>query len=513
VDANLTLLIISALTAGAIVLQLLRIRPPELISHLVAPVSVLGIAGGAYLSVPQSAGFIAFVACGLLMLVPLYSAWPMSRALAAQRFERARVFAWLAVVLNPIAPRRRTLKTIALLEAIDQGRMSASELDPRSLGKHERGVYVQALRAEGRYDEIIEFCRSLPAAERARDLGLSAHEVRALGEVGRYDEMVELAKNIQERPGALQVNGDVRMMALALLGQVELSGHFAALRRRFLGEPIIELWRATALAAAGDPRAVERFEALASSTHDGLRRAARARLTHPVAVVDLSTLPSAQAYVDEVRAEVASAAGMDATGGRVIATRLIMAAITAMYCLQIPGGVTDTRNLVELGALIVPPVPGFDEPWRLVTAALLHLGFAHFAMNMLGLWILGRRIEGALGSVRLGVVFLGTAVLGNEAAVLLMAGPAVVVGASGGVLGLLGALVGIVLNRRRRGSTRYLDGVLREVAGIAITQVAFDLVMPNIGTTVHIGGFIAGIVLGFLLMPGEREAELKTSSR
>ncbi len=507
-DTNFVLLILSVLMAFATLVQLVRLRPPEVLSHLAAPVIVLGVAGVAHTLQPASAGYIAGAACGLLLLVPAYTAQPVGRALIAQRFKRARAFSWVAAVLNPIAPRFRALRVISLLEAIEAGRVRAADLDARDTSPRMRGVYIHALRSENRYAEIVDYCRSVAAAERDRDLGLLAHEVRALGETGRYEEMIALASAIAHKPSASHVNADVRLIALAFLGQTQLTDHFAALRVGVLSAPVVSLWQATARAAAGDAGATAAFEALASSGHAGVRKGVQHRLAQPLTKLELDALPSARAYIDEVAAEEASSAGLLPGPTRVIATPIVMALLALAFCAQIPGGTTDIENLVALGGLVVPSIEGFDQPWRLLSAAFLHYGATHLVLNLLGLWALGRRIEGALGGFKLALLFIGTAILGNLAARLWMSSLGVVVGASGGVMGLLGALVAIVLYRRRQRRTRYLTGALREVGVIVVMQAAFDFVMPNVGTLVHVAGFVAGVGLGFLLVPTEKRAAL-----
>jgi rhomboid protease GluP len=504
-DTNLVFLLMSAVMASATLAQIARIRPPEALSYAVAPALVLSVAAVGYLLRPGSAGYAAAAALVIFMVLPGYAALPVGRAIMTQRFKRARVFAWIAAVLNPTAPRRRALRTISQLEAIEAGRLHAADLDARDMTPPMRSIYPHALRAEARYADIVAYVRSLPAAERERDLGLLGHEVRALGEVGRYEEMIALARSIAQQPGALHFIADVRMMALAFLGQTQLVEHLTAQREAVLGRSIAAFWRATARAVAGDPSSRASFEALAA-TGASVRKAAQHRLAQPPPAVDLDAVPSARAFIEEITAEEASSAGLRPGKHRLVATSIWIALLCAAFGAQVPGGTTDVMNLVELGALVVPATEGYDQPWRLLSAAFLHYGATHLVLNLLGFWALGRRIEGALGGWKLSLLFLGSALLGNLAALFWMSSPGVVVGASGGVLGLLGALVAIVLYRRRQRRTRYLTGVLREVGAVVLMQAVFDFLMPNIGTLVHVAGFAGGVVLGFLLIPAEKRA-------
>jgi rhomboid protease GluP len=126
-------------------------------------------------------------------------------------------------------------------------------------------------------------------------------------------------------------------------------------------------------------------------------------------------------------------------------------------------------------------------------------------MNALGLWVLGRPVESILGPQRMFIVYVASALTGNVAAQQLLTGPAVLVGASGGVMGLLGALLAITLRRFRTAKTRFLRAHLWNWLVVIAIQVFFDLSMPAVSSTAHIGGFAAGLLLG-LLLSAERSA-------
>jgi membrane associated rhomboid family serine protease len=78
--------------------------------------------------------------------------------------------------------------------------------------------------------------------------------------------------------------------------------------------------------------------------------------------------------------------------------------------------------------------------WQLVTYSLLHGGFWHVVLNGLGIWMFGGDVERVLGS-RGFLRYFVICVIGGALAVvvggLLTEGRAQVIGASGGVLGLV----------------------------------------------------------------------------
>jgi hypothetical protein len=79
------------------------------------------------------------------------------------------------------------------------------------------------------------------------------------------------------------------------------------------------------------------------------------------------------------------------------------------------------------------------EYYRLVTAAFLHGGLLHLALNMFALASLGPVLESALGRSRFLALYLLSALGGSTLSFLLAAPNTVGVGASGAIFGLFGA--------------------------------------------------------------------------
>jgi len=97
-----------------------------------------------------------------------------------------------------------------------------------------------------------------------------------------------------------------------------------------------------------------------------------------------------------------------------------------------------------------PQIPHF-ELWQVLTYGFLHGNIWHLAFNMLGLWMLGRDVERALGSRRYLQYYLSCVVTAALAQLAVMsltnAPPYPTVGASGGVFGVLLAF-GMLFPRR-----------------------------------------------------------------
>lgn len=145
----------------------------------------------------------------------------------------------------------------------------------------------------------------------------------------------------------------------------------------------------------------------------------------------------------------------------------------------------------QLGALVPGRVWVDGEWWRLATAAFLHGGWLHLAVNVVSLWSLGLWVEAAWGGVRTLGIFAVSA-LGGALASMAWAGAPMVVGASAGVIGLAGAL----LVGRLFGRGRTVE-VLRPISPVYLGTMLFltfaiGAVVPVIAQAGHVGGFLAG---------------------
>ena len=109
---------------------------------------------------------------------------------------------------------------------------------------------------------------------------------------------------------------------------------------------------------------------------------------------------------------------------------------------------------------------------------------------MVSLYLFGAAIEKMIGNWRYLLVYL-TAILGGSAAVWVLEPHAVVVGASGGIFGLMGAYLTIMVALKER------DNV-RSVMVLIGVNVIYGFIMPGISWQAHLGGFIAGAIATLL---------------
>lgn len=147
--------------------------------------------------------------------------------------------------------------------------------------------------------------------------------------------------------------------------------------------------------------------------------------------------------------------------------------------------------------------PNFHaQPWTMFgTYAFLHADIWHLLGNMLTLYVIGGILQSWTNTTGFALAY-GAAMLGGALCYALVPlGPAPMVGASGALFGLIGALVGWQWQDRRR----HQDPLW------PLVRIMLTLVVLNAGLWVwlsgllawqaHLGGFLAGLAVAIALPP------------
>jgi rhomboid protease GluP len=147
----------------------------------------------------------------------------------------------------------------------------------------------------------------------------------------------------------------------------------------------------------------------------------------------------------------------------------------------------------KVGALYGPAVTA-GQWWRIFTSVFEHAGLLHIGLNMSVVYTLGFTLERAIGAWRFSVICLVTTI-GSAAAVLAFGYDGPVVGASGMILGFVGAILPIATKQGRQQIFTWL-------VQIALISIVPNLI-PNSPLRVswqgHMGGFVFGLPCGLLL--------------
>ena len=180
------------------------------------------------------------------------------------------------------------------------------------------------------------------------------------------------------------------------------------------------------------------------------------------------------------------------------ATLGLIITCVAAFVWQIEAGVLDDEAALVGGGALTQDGLLRGEIWRLVSSMFLHGDPGHLLGNMVPLFILGAACEHAFGSGKATAIYLAAGLAGGVATAAI--DPRPTVGASGAVFGLMGCLVAVL--QRLRATVRMRDGRIAAVVGLwALWQIALGFTSPLIANFAHIGGFVAGGLLGLVVPP------------
>lgn len=504
----------TGLSTGLLALRLSRSVVARRSGWFVVTLLLLGALIVLHLFAPGRAGLIVGPAWLLLLVLPLLLASAMRRATLRGQFALALWIARLLAMLHPFDGMTRQPRVIAALLQLDRGQIERARQTLSGLQHHHeplaRTAQVLLARAEGQWHALLLWLDSGPRSALLADSAVFVGALRALGETGQTDRMLA---TWQERGGSDGAGKDATDQHLASLMVAAFSGR-VALVGALLEGPLSVLnaanqnyWRGTVAQVAGDESGAQAYlQRAADDAHGLLAREVSARRQTPLAPLPEDALDAPQrAALDALTAALLHErryAPLSGGGGRPLATWGLALLLVAVFAFEIPGGSEDLQNLVELGALVVPTSITEGEWWRRLSAGFLHFGPLHLLMNLSGLLLLGHWLERVWGRRRLAACFLfctlASLVLYPPLASATVDDPQVVVGASGGVMGLLGALLGYLLVGRSQGQSAVVSAQLRTMLMLVGIQVLFDLSTPMVSSTAHLLGLGTGLVLGVL---------------
>jgi rhomboid protease GluP len=191
------------------------------------------------------------------------------------------------------------------------------------------------------------------------------------------------------------------------------------------------------------------------------------------------------------------------------ATVVLFAAIVLGFLLEIYTGAWKNGDLLaELGAIVPARVFEDGDYWRLVSAMFLHGDgtvrgdLLHLGFNLFALWQLGRLYEMMFGTKRFLFVYFVTGLIASVASLLHLPPYGASVGASGAIFGVIGAFIFSIRRSPRFRHERWARGIVQQLMFWIVANIAIGLSFPQIDLAAHIGGLIAGLILGALLPNG-----------
>jgi membrane associated rhomboid family serine protease len=183
------------------------------------------------------------------------------------------------------------------------------------------------------------------------------------------------------------------------------------------------------------------------------------------------------------------------------ATIILIAINVVVYLIEVAKGSGGLNQLnvgviYEMGGLWGPAVHEGGDWWRIVTSGFVHVSIFHIGFNMLLLYFMGRLLEPAIGSLRFTLIYFVSLIAGSFVA-LWFTPDTVSAGASGAIFGILGATFVIARGRN-------LEAVAGQLGILIVINLVFTFADSGISVGAHVGGLVAGVLCGLLIVAGEQ---------
>ncbi len=440
---------------------------------------------------------------------------------AQQRYKEVRRVARVLSLLYPSPAWKQQFEILRAMELAQQGELHQALEILRSLQQGDPVLSTAAMinyfRLTQQWGEFRRWEEQHPDLL-SREPYIVSIMLRARGETEDTAAMIAFyvqQKDLINRLNPPSQRDTCRLFLFAFSGrrtQVE-----QLFRQRMATTPAKyqEFWLATADLNAGQPEAArQRLEQLLDQADPPLRSAISHRLSQverPPAVLDEAQeriLDSASTELDQdERFESRPPFFSRQTAGAQLFVLLNLIMFGAQMVL---GGSTDMGTLYRLGALHAPAVHE-GEWWRLVASVFLHFGALHLCMNMFGVYVLAPFVELALGFWRF-LLFTLLAGVGSMWFVFYFTAGGgehqLAVGASGAVMGFMGAMAALMLKGWLRERAVLARKKLLTLLGVAGMQFLIDSMVPQISLTAHLSGLIIGFLLALILERKPKPAAL-----
>jgi rhomboid protease GluP len=177
-----------------------------------------------------------------------------------------------------------------------------------------------------------------------------------------------------------------------------------------------------------------------------------------------------------------------------VAVYPLIAANAAAYalCVAYSGMIVIPAGLLLSSGAMYSLAIERHEYWRLGTYGFLHADIVHLTMNMICLALWAGHLEKRAGSFYFLVIYVCALIFGALVSNATHSGPYLMVGASGAISGILGALLCLWILAKVDLSANFF------VVNVGL-NVALALSASNIDWGAHFGGFAAGMISCALL--------------
>jgi len=494
---------------------------------------------------PQRAGWIGFGAWLLAIVCPTIAAQQVSVAIQNERYGRAAVWSRIAALLHPFDDWPERAQIWSIVAARDRVGLAAT-VDRlrahRSIGSIVGRLSIcLTYRLEGDWSGLLSWLKfhtkhkenlAKTRANTEHDINAILFYLQALGETGQLDRLVGECDRLAGRLETSTIRPRTYrtwLFAFAYTGDRDTVETLLASRLLDLPAEARERWRT--IARTRHAFAEARSAAVALRAERPLRLLLLDRLTRslrrlwPNAAPDRPGAPTSTTDLALVAPKPISAETRDRLARLErrfleelrygfhrplyfpLVTSLAIVLNSAVFALELAlGGSRNAYVLYALGAVVPSAVLEDGQVWRLLAGTFLHFGWLHLLANMFGLFVLGQLAERWLGTLRYALVYLASGV-GSMGLVVMTVAFGLedelrfVVGASGAVMGVFGAIAALLWRGYRRDRAELARANLKTVAILFALQTSFDILNPQICATCHLSGAAIGFAVAWAFAP------------
>lgn len=150
--------------------------------------------------------------------------------------------------------------------------------------------------------------------------------------------------------------------------------------------------------------------------------------------------------------------------------------------------------ILEKLGMLYPTAIANGEFYRLINYAFLHGGLLHLLLNMFWFYYLAKEVKKFFSDSQFFLIYIFSSISGGIFA-LLFGGNAPVVGSSGAIFGLFGAV--LAYGRLRKDFVGFI--LWKKYSFLVLTMIIFGFLIPGVSNSGHIGGLVGGFFLTWLM--------------
>ena len=172
---------------------------------------------------------------------------------------------------------------------------------------------------------------------------------------------------------------------------------------------------------------------------------------------------------------------------------LILLNTLIFLIVEFSGGSENGQHMLECGAAYAPLILEQGQWYRVFSSMFLHFGAPHLINNMLVLFVLGQRLEPAVGRLRFLLIYIARGLGGNFISLFwdMRTGDySVSAGASGAVFAVMGGMIYVII--RHRG--RVADLTMKQMLIMAAFSLYFGFASEGVDNAAHAGGLLCGFL-------------------